>query len=451
MVGAVRGIDPDTGHHYDDTRRYVDQVRALSPAAREQIFEGNARRVFPRLGARTRARSQPQRSARLAPSTRPDAPPAPARAALRPRVVGRRGAAPCRRRDLPRAGLRRRRHAGRHGPARARRCARSASRSRGTRWAPAWPREVAAPRARARDAPRAARHGLRGAADGSRRRRRARAPGSAGRPGAKRWHARAGPRVAAADDPSRPPRRRGADRGDRRDDRAQDAAAVRGPGATRCWAARTSRRSCATIRVPTLVACGAEDGWSPRAQHEAIARLVPGARLVAIPDCGHMAPMERPDAVAAALRAWLGATADRARRPRVPGHASTLLTVAPFAFPHAPPQGGHHARPDPLHPPPRAAGTRRRRRAGRAACPGPGHRPVQDRPDPADDRAVRLDRQADRRRLPPLHGTQRRHRRRPQGRADRQGRHRPRARDDEAHRAGDSSCRTRSTCSPASA
>ena len=53
MVGAVRGIDPDTGHHYDDTRRYVDQVKALSEEARHRIFEGNARRVFPRLGNRS--------------------------------------------------------------------------------------------------------------------------------------------------------------------------------------------------------------------------------------------------------------------------------------------------------------------------------------------------------------------------------------------------------------
>jgi 4-oxalmesaconate hydratase len=53
MVGAVRGIDPDTGHHYDDTRRYVDQMKALSEADRGKIFEGNARRVFPRLGQRT--------------------------------------------------------------------------------------------------------------------------------------------------------------------------------------------------------------------------------------------------------------------------------------------------------------------------------------------------------------------------------------------------------------
>ncbi|MGH9133890.1 MAG: amidohydrolase family protein [Ilumatobacteraceae bacterium] len=48
MVGAVRGVDPQTGHHYDDTRRYIDGA-ALSDADRGRIFEGNARRVFPRL------------------------------------------------------------------------------------------------------------------------------------------------------------------------------------------------------------------------------------------------------------------------------------------------------------------------------------------------------------------------------------------------------------------
>jgi len=49
MLGAVKGIDPETGHHYDDTRRYVDQVKSLSEADRHKIFEGNARRVYPRL------------------------------------------------------------------------------------------------------------------------------------------------------------------------------------------------------------------------------------------------------------------------------------------------------------------------------------------------------------------------------------------------------------------
>ncbi len=49
MLGAVKGIDPETGHHYDDTKRYIDQVKALGDADRYKIFEGNARRVYPRL------------------------------------------------------------------------------------------------------------------------------------------------------------------------------------------------------------------------------------------------------------------------------------------------------------------------------------------------------------------------------------------------------------------
>jgi len=63
------------------------------------------------------------------------------------------------------------------------------------------------------------------------------------------------------------------------------------------------------LRVPTLVACGRQDTWSPLAQHEEIAALIPGSRLVAFDECGHMAPMERPDAVAAALAAWLAVPA----------------------------------------------------------------------------------------------------------------------------------------------
>jgi 4-oxalmesaconate hydratase len=48
MVGAVRGIDPETGHHFDDTKRYVDQMDALSEKDRQKIFERNTRRVFGR-------------------------------------------------------------------------------------------------------------------------------------------------------------------------------------------------------------------------------------------------------------------------------------------------------------------------------------------------------------------------------------------------------------------
>jgi len=52
MVGAVRGIDPETGFYFDDTKRYIDQSRKIDDAARLQIFEGNARAVFPRLAAK---------------------------------------------------------------------------------------------------------------------------------------------------------------------------------------------------------------------------------------------------------------------------------------------------------------------------------------------------------------------------------------------------------------
>jgi 4-oxalmesaconate hydratase len=50
MVGAVRGVDPRTGHHFDDTRRYVDAA-ALTDADRAKVYEHNARRVYPRLAA----------------------------------------------------------------------------------------------------------------------------------------------------------------------------------------------------------------------------------------------------------------------------------------------------------------------------------------------------------------------------------------------------------------
>jgi 4-oxalmesaconate hydratase len=54
MLGAVRGVDPETGHYWDDTKRYVDALE-LSDADRRKVFELNARRVYPRLDARLRA------------------------------------------------------------------------------------------------------------------------------------------------------------------------------------------------------------------------------------------------------------------------------------------------------------------------------------------------------------------------------------------------------------
>jgi len=48
MVGAVRGIDPETGFYFDDTKRYVDALD-ICPEDKHKVFESNARRVYPRL------------------------------------------------------------------------------------------------------------------------------------------------------------------------------------------------------------------------------------------------------------------------------------------------------------------------------------------------------------------------------------------------------------------
>jgi len=61
MLGAVKGIDPETGHPFDDTKRYLDQIESLDEESRYKIFEGNARRVYPRLDARLKERGRPGR------------------------------------------------------------------------------------------------------------------------------------------------------------------------------------------------------------------------------------------------------------------------------------------------------------------------------------------------------------------------------------------------------
>jgi 4-oxalmesaconate hydratase len=52
IVGAVKGIDPETGHYYDDTRRYIDAVTTLSATDKKKIFEDNVYKVYPRLRKR---------------------------------------------------------------------------------------------------------------------------------------------------------------------------------------------------------------------------------------------------------------------------------------------------------------------------------------------------------------------------------------------------------------
>jgi 4-oxalmesaconate hydratase len=57
MLGAVRGVDPETGFYWDDTKRYVDALE-LSPEDQQKVFELNARRVYPRLDAQLRSRGR---------------------------------------------------------------------------------------------------------------------------------------------------------------------------------------------------------------------------------------------------------------------------------------------------------------------------------------------------------------------------------------------------------
>ena len=57
MIGAVRGLDPETGHYYDDTRRYIEAAH-IDPGERYKIYEANARRVYPRLDAALKAKGR---------------------------------------------------------------------------------------------------------------------------------------------------------------------------------------------------------------------------------------------------------------------------------------------------------------------------------------------------------------------------------------------------------
>ena len=61
IVGAVKGIDPQTGFHYDDTKRYIDEIEWLSADQREKVYQGNAFKVYPRLKAHLDKRAAAKR------------------------------------------------------------------------------------------------------------------------------------------------------------------------------------------------------------------------------------------------------------------------------------------------------------------------------------------------------------------------------------------------------
>lgn len=60
-----------------------------------------------------------------------------------------------------------------------------------------------------------------------------------------------------------------------------------------------------TVRCPTLVLCGEDDSWAGVGRHQEMSAAIRGSTLRVIPECGHMATMERPEAVSEALAQWL--------------------------------------------------------------------------------------------------------------------------------------------------
>ncbi|MGK9165069.1 alpha/beta hydrolase [Inquilinus limosus] len=71
-----------------------------------------------------------------------------------------------------------------------------------------------------------------------------------------------------------------------------------------------SRPDLPRIGCPTLVVCGRQDALTPLPVSEEMAGLIPGAELVVVEDSGHLSTMEQPEAVNAALAAWLGRLTD---------------------------------------------------------------------------------------------------------------------------------------------
>ena len=66
-----------------------------------------------------------------------------------------------------------------------------------------------------------------------------------------------------------------------------------------------SRPGLRAITCPTLVLAGRDDQVTPPKVQLELAGAIPDATLVLLPRCGHLAPLERPDAVARQLTGWL--------------------------------------------------------------------------------------------------------------------------------------------------
>ena len=73
-----------------------------------------------------------------------------------------------------------------------------------------------------------------------------------------------------------------------------------------------------TISIPTLLLYGADDQRSPLHVARELNRQIPGSRLAVIPDVGHLAQLEAPDAFNTEVRTFLHGIADSANTPAGP-------------------------------------------------------------------------------------------------------------------------------------
>ena len=60
-----------------------------------------------------------------------------------------------------------------------------------------------------------------------------------------------------------------------------------------------------SIKVPTLILVGESDAITPPNVAEAMKQKIAGAQLVVVPGAGHMSPMEQPEQVNRAMKAFL--------------------------------------------------------------------------------------------------------------------------------------------------
>ena len=67
--------------------------------------------------------------------------------------------------------------------------------------------------------------------------------------------------------------------------------------------------------MPTLVLSGDKDMLISNEFSKEMAAMIPNAVLVIVPNCGHLAPVEQPEAVSAALDAWLRTVVNQRKNP----------------------------------------------------------------------------------------------------------------------------------------